>query len=310
MSPGDAAAFHGIYPSVVCPFKPDYTIDEAGLEAHVATVTAVPGIVGILCNGHAGENFLLSRAEKRRTIEVARHAIGRRGIIVAGVNNEDSLAAAEEARDSKSAGADAIMVFPPYSWALSQDATMALNHHRIVAQATDLPIMLFQGSVRAGQTAYAPTVLAELIRLPNVVAIKEGSWETTAYEATRRLVREMTPHVAVMASGDEHLFTCYVLGSEGSLVSLAVVIPEVIVALHQAVRRGDLAAARAAHDIVFPLARAIYGAPPGGHATARLKTCLRLLGRLERDLVRPPIGTLESSEVDSLRCALQAARLL
>jgi len=310
MNPANTAAFHGIYPSTLCPFKPDYSIDEHVLERHIAEVTAVAGIVGILCNGHAGENYLLSREEKRRAIEVARQAMGQRGIIVAGINSESSLAAAEEARDAALARADAIMIFPPYSWAVSQDATMAIDHHRIVGRATDLPIMLFQGSVHAGHTAYTPAVLSQLVRIPNVVAIKEGSWETSAYEATRRTVREEAPQVAVMASGDEHLFSCFVLGSEGSLVSLAVVIPGAIVALDQAVRRGDLAAARAAHEVIYPLAKAIYGTPPGGHATARLKTCLRLLGRLERDLVRPPIAPLENSEVERLRRMLQAVRLL
>jgi 4-hydroxy-tetrahydrodipicolinate synthase len=173
-----------------------------------------------------------------------------------------------------------------------------------------MPAMLFQGSVRAGQTAYTSEVLAALAQLPNVVAIKEGSWETNTYEANRRLVKEVAPRVAVMASGDEHLFSCYVLGSEGSLVSLAVVIPEPIVALDRAVRRGDLDAARKVHEVIYPLAKAIYGAPPGGHANARLKMCLKLLGRLDCAAVRPPIGQLDTAEVAMLREALSAAGVL
>jgi 4-hydroxy-tetrahydrodipicolinate synthase len=170
--------------------------------------------------------------------------------------------------------------------------------------------MLFFGSVGAGQTAYRPELVADLVRLPGVVAVKEGSWETARYEANRRLVRDIAPHVRVMASGDEHLFSCYVLGSEGSLVSLAVLVPEAIVALDRSVRRGDLKAARAAHETIYPLARAIYGVPPGSHATARLKACLRLLGRLRHDAVRPPVGPLEPEEVNLLRDALRAAKLL
>jgi 4-hydroxy-tetrahydrodipicolinate synthase len=307
MSPADTAAFHGIYPSTLCPFKPDYTIDEPTLAAHISAVAAVPGIVGILCNGHAGENFLLSRAEQKRVIEVTRDALGRKGILVAGVNHESSLEAAILAQDASEAGADAIMVFAPYSWALSQDPAMAINHHRKIVEAADLPIMLFQGSVRAGQTAFSPAVLEQLVQLPSVVAIKEGSWETSAYEANRRLIKAVAPHVAVMASGDEHLLSCYVLGSEGSLVSLAVIIPEEIVGLDRAVRNGDLALARKLHDVVYPLAKAIYGTPPGGHATARLKACLKLLGRLNCDFVRPPIGPLHADEVAMLQHALREA---
>lgn len=112
-----------------------------------------------------------------------------------------------------------------------------------------------------------------------------------------------------MASGDEHLFSSYVLGSEGSYVSLACIIPETIVALDAAVRCGDLTRARQAHDVIYPLAKAIYGRPPGGRATARLKTCLKLLGRLDNDRVRPPIGALDSDEIIALKQALATAGL-
>lgn len=302
--------FHGIYASTVCPFRADYAIDEQALARHIGDVTCVEGIVGTLCNGHAGENLVLNRMESRRVIEIARDVMGPSKILVAGVNCESSLEAEAYARDAEEAGADAIMVFPPASWALSQDGTMAVNHHRRVRDATSLPLMLFQGSVRSGQTPYTAEVLARLAELPGVAAVKEGSWETSAYEANRRLLREVAPHLAVMASGDEHLLTCYVLGSDGSVVSLAALIPETIVALDAAVRTGDMRAARAAHDIVYPLAKSIYGTAPGGHATARLKTCLRLLGRLGCDAVRPPLGSLEESEILMLRQALRTTGLL
>ena len=227
--------------------------------------------------------------------------------MVSGVNAESSLEAADLARAVVDAGADAVMVFPPNGWALGQDARMAVNHHRLILEAVDAPIMLFQASVNAGRMAYAPEVLAALVRLPRVVAIKEGSWEVATYEANRRLVKALAPEVAMMGSGDEHLLTSYAVGSDGSLVSLSVVVPEAIVALYEAMGAGDLAAAHRAHEVVYPLARAIYGTPPGHRATARLKTCLKLLGRLPDDRTRPPVGPLEADEVDRLRAALTAA---
>jgi 4-hydroxy-tetrahydrodipicolinate synthase len=117
-------------------------------------------------------------------------------------------------------------------------------------------------------------------------------------------VRAEAPHVAVMASGDEHLLSCFVLGSEGSLVSLAVLVPETIVALDDAVRRSDLSAARAAHDKIYPLARAIYGGPGGHRAAARLKACLHLLGRLPNALVRPPGTPLAPTEIGEIAALL------
>ena len=309
MLPAHPDGFHGIYPATLCPFTGDGAVDETALVRHVSGLADVDGIVGVLCNGHAGENFLLTNRETRRVAEIVSRAIGGRAIVVSGVNREGSREAADLARAVVAAGADAIMVFPPNAWASGQDRCVALNHHRAIVEAVDVPVMLFQGPA-ASVFAYPPEVLAELVRLPRVVAIKEGSWEVAAYEANRRLIKSVAPHVAVMGSGDEHLFTSYVVGSEGSLVSLAVVIPETIVRLDRAVRAGDLAAARAAHEVIYPLAKAVYGIPPGSHATARLKTCLKLLGKLENDRVRPPIGPLDGAEREMLREALELSGLL
>ena len=302
--------FGGIFASTVCTMTEDFEIDETALAGHVAAVSAVPGIRGLLVNGHAGENFTLNRAEKRRVMEVARAAAGADLPIVAGVNHESSLELAAEARDAAEAGADALLVFPPNSWALSLDPRAVLRHHRSVLEAADLPIVLYQAPVGAGRMAYPPEVLGNLVTLPRVAAIKEGSWETAAYEANRRLVKTLAPEVAVLASGDEHLLSCFVLGSEGSQVSLAVVAPEAIVALDNAVRDGDLTAALAAHEIVYPLAKAIYGTAPGGLATARLKVCLKLMGRLKCATTRPPIPALSDAEVEELHRVLSDVGLL
>ena len=309
MVPNRDNAFHGIYAAIVCAMRPDFAIDEAALARHASDVVAVPGIVGVLCNGHAGENFALTREEKRRVVEVVAKAIGERAIVVSGINAESSLEAAQHARDAEAAGADVLMVFGPNAWALGQDDEMAVRHHRYVIEATKSPIMLFQASVGAGKSAYAPDVLAGLLKLPRVVAVKEGSWEVAAYERTRKIAQEVAPHVAIMGSGDEHLLTSYVIGSEGSLVSLAMITPAEIVALDAAARRGDLDEARRLHAIIQPLANVIYGMPPGLRATARLKTCLKLLGRITCDAVRPPIGPLDAEEIRRLEQALTAAGL-
>ena len=303
------SGFHGIYASTVCPMDAGGAIDEAALERHLNAVLDGTGLRGLLVNGHAGENAVLSRAEHRRVIELARRAADGR-LIVAGINSESSEAAALLARDAAGAGADAVMVFAPFSWALGADPRVIVSHHEIVHQATSLPMFLFQGSVRAGHTAFAPDVLRALLALPRVVGIKEGSWETSAYEAVRRLTRSVRPDVAVMASGDEHLLPCFVMGSEGSLVSLAAIVPELIVALDRAVAREDLTAARALHERIYPLAKAIYGTPPGSLATARIKACLALLRRLAHATCRAPVGDLPREEFDRLERALADAGLM
>jgi 4-hydroxy-tetrahydrodipicolinate synthase len=169
--------------------------------------------------------------------------------------------------------------------------------------------MLYQASVGAGAMAYTGAILSTLVKLPHVVAIKEGSWETETYDAHRRLVKDLAPHVAVMASGDEHLFACFAIGTEGSVVSLAAVVPTLIVALYRAVERQDLVEARRLHTHVYPLAKAIYGTPPVAHANARLKACLHLLGKLPHAAMRPPISALSSAELTRLEQGLLLANL-
>ena len=310
MIPPGTAPFHGIYPSTILPMAPDFAPDWAAYARHTAACALRPGIAGVLCNGHAGENFVLTRAEKRLAVEATAAAVGADRIVVAGVNQESSLEAAAEAREAVEVGADAVMVFLPNSFALAQDGEMAECHHRAVAEAVpETPLFLFQASVHAGRMPYTPAVLARLLALPGVVGIKEGGWEVDAYDALRRQVKAARPDVAVMASGDEHLLACYVHGSDGSLVSLADIVPDEIVALDGAVRRSDLAVARALHERIEGLAEAIYGTPPGGRATARIKWCLAELGRIPCPAVRPPVGPVTPDEAAALRRALRQAGL-
>ncbi len=301
-------AFAGIFASTICPMTDTGAIDIDNLAAHLSSVAGTDGMAGLLINGHAGENFALDRAESAQVVRTARQACGK-SLIVAGINSENTDMAVALAEDAAREGADAVMVFPPFSWALGADERLIVKHHQAVAAGAGLPLFLFQGAVGSGKTAFSPTVLSKLLEIESVAGIKEGSWETAAYDATRRLSKRLRPDVAVMASGDEHLFTCFAIGSDGSLVSLAAVVPELIVALDRAVLRGDLAAGRETHEKLYALARVVYGAP--GHlATLRLKTCLQLLGRLQCVKSRSPISELSSAEAEQLKQALAAAGVL
>jgi 4-hydroxy-tetrahydrodipicolinate synthase len=301
-------AFGGIYASAICPMTAEGEIDEAALAAHLTHVLGTDGVVGLLVNGHAGENAALGEAELAVVVRIARQAAGDKRVI-AGISAERAMAAARMATDAAAAGADALMIVPPYSWALGADDRVVEAHHRIVAGAAGLPLFLFQGAVQAGRTAFGETTLSRLLEIESVVGIKEGSWETLAYERTRRLTARLRPDVGVMASGDEHLFTCFVLGSEGSIVSLAAILPDLVVALDRAVAAGDLDQARALHGRLYEIARVVY-APPGHLAALRLKTCLDLLGLLPCVASRMPIDRLSDDERAALRRALVAAGAL
>ncbi len=304
-----SSRWHGIYPSTVLPMRADESVDWDAYAAHTAACGLYPGIAGVLCNGHAGENFVLTAEEKRRAVTETVAVCKRERIVVAGVNQESTLAAAREADEAMEAGADAIMVFAPNGFAGSTDPGLAERHHRAIAAAIPgAPLFLFQGS-HSGRMAYSLAVLERLLELPAVVGIKEGGWEVNGYDALLRLTRARRPDVAVMASGDEHLLACMAHGSDGSMVSLADIVPGEILALDAAMRRSDLAAARAVHGRIEPLAEAIYGRAPGGRATARIKWCLAALGRIPCATARLPVGVVDDGEALALRGALGVAGL-
>ena len=312
MIPGGSgpARWHGIYPSTILPMRPDEAPDWDAYARHTAACGLHPGIAGVLCNGHAGENTVTTAAEKRRAVAATAAAVGTSRIVVAGVNQEASAAAAREAAEAAEAGADAVLVVPPNGFALAQDEGMALRHHRAVCAAVPgVPVFLFQASHAAGRMAYGPAVLHALLELPAVVGVKEGGWEVNRYDALRRQVRARRPEVAVLGSGDEHLLACMAHGSDGSMVSLAAIVPGEILALHAAMRASDLPAARRVHERVEPLADAIYGQPPPGRAAARIKACLAMLGRIPHAAVRAPLGEADAAERAVLRQALEAAGL-
>ncbi|MDD1518852.1 MULTISPECIES: dihydrodipicolinate synthase family protein [Bradyrhizobium] len=300
----------GIHAATIVPMTPGFEVDEAQLASHLISVASTPGINGLLVNGHAGENFVLSLAEKRRVVELARQHAPKDCLIVSGVNHESSLEAAREAAALEQAGADGLLVFPPNSWALGHADDCVIEHHRRIRDATTVPLMLYAAPVGAGAMAYAPPLLTRLVADARFVAVKEGSWEVAAYEQNLRLIRKLRPDFVVLGSGDEHLLTSYIVGSAGSQVSLACVVPELVVGLWSAAEAGDWERARAAHDKLYPLAVAIYRDPPGGRATVRLKACLKLLGRLSCDAARPPQPVATRGELQALEQALRVAGVL
>ncbi|MBP8930737.1 MAG: dihydrodipicolinate synthase family protein [Paracoccus sp.] len=293
----------GIYAATISPMQRSGRIDPEAQARHFADVLATPGLDGLLLNGHAGEGVFMSRDEQAEVIAIAR-AVGPKSRILAAVSAESTVQAAGDAEAAINAGADGIMVFAPYSWALGADPRAILNHHRGIAEAAAAPIYLFQGSVGSFRLAYTPDVLRGLLEIDSVAGIKEGSWEVKAYECTRRIAREMRPEVAVMASGDEHLLACFLIGSDGSAVSLAAVLPELIVALDRRVRAGDFAKALEIHTVLFDFARLVYGAP-GHMAAARLKACLAELGRIPDDACRAPTPAVSPGERAALMAALR-----
>ena len=135
---------HGVIPAVLLPFHDDLSIDEASFRSHLRYVAAAEGISAITINAHSTEVASCSFDEQRRVLAIAQDEIGARLPIINGIWADGSLEAARIATMATDGGASALLVFPPAPFTLQQSPAMALAHFKRIADATDLPIIVFQ----------------------------------------------------------------------------------------------------------------------------------------------------------------------
>lgn len=300
---------HGVIPAVLLPFAEDLSIDEPAYRAHLRDVTAVAGISAVTTNAHSSEVASCSFDEQRRVLAVTMDEVGDRVPVVAGVYCDGSLEAQRIARMATEGGASALLVFPPAVYTLGQRPEMAVEHFRRVADATDLPLIAFQYPLAGGQGYPLATLERICDEVPSVRAIKDWCANPQLHDRQVRRLQSRPRPVNVLTTHSAWLFPSLVLGCAGLLSGSGSVIAELQARLYEAVRAGDLGAARALHDRIMPTAEVFY-AEPWVDMHNRMKEALVLLGRLPRAVVRPPLVRIPAAEVERIRMALVAAGLL
>jgi 4-hydroxy-tetrahydrodipicolinate synthase len=300
---------HGVIPAVLLPFDAELAIDEASFRKHLRDVAATEGISAITINAHSTEVASCAFEEQRRVLEVAQDEIGGKLPLVNGVWADGSIEAARIARMAAAGGASALLVFPPAPFTLGQSGAMALAHFKRIADATDLPIIVFQYPLATGQGYPGETLLRMCEEVPTIRAIKDWSGNVAQHEWHVRTLQTLRRPVNVLSTHSAWLMSSLVLGCNGLLSGSGSVIPDLQAALFRAVQGNDLAAARRLNDRIYPLARVFY-AEPWADMHNRMKEALVLLGRLPRAAVRPPLVKLSAAEIGRIRTALIEASLL
>ncbi len=300
---------HGVIPAVLLPFHDDLSIDERSYRAHLRDVASVEGISAVTVNAHASEVASCSFDEQRRVLEVTQDEIGVRVPIVNGIYAEGSLEAARIARMAHDGGASALLVFPSGVFTFGQRPEMAVAHFKRIADATDLPLIVFQYPLAGGQGYPLGTLLKIIEAVPSVRAIKDWCANPQLHERQIRTLQALQPPVSVLTTHSAWLFSSLVLGCNGLLSGSGSVIADLQAQLLRAVQRGDLAAARAIHDRIWPTVEVFY-TEPWVDMHNRMKEALVLLGKLPRAVVRPPLAKIPAAEIERIRLALVAAQLL
>ena len=300
---------HGVIPAVILPFHDDLSIDEPSFRKHLRDVTATEGLAAITINAHSTEVASCTFDEQKRVLDIAQDEIGSKLPIVNGIWADGSLEAARIAKMATAGGASALLVFPPAPFTLGQNAAMAIEHFKRVADASDLPIIAFQYPLATGQGYPNETLLRMVEEIPNIRAIKDWAGTVQQHEWHVRTLQSLARPVTVLSTQSSWLMSSLVLGCNGLLSGSGSVIPDLQSALFRAVKANDLTTARALNDRIHPLASVFY-AQPWVDMHNRMKEALVLLGRLPRAVVRPPLVKIERAEIERIRKALIEAQLL
>jgi len=299
----------GVIPAVLLPFFEDLSIDEASYRSHLRDVTSVAGISAITVNAHASEVASCTAEEQKRVLAITQDEIGARLPIVNGVYADGSLEAARLARMAHDGGASALLVFPSGIFTFGQRPEMAVAHFRRIADATDLPLIVFQYPLANGQGYPLATLMKIIEAVPTVRAVKDWSANPQLHERQIRALQSLQPAVNVLTTHSAWLFSSLVLGCNGLLSGSGSVIADLQAQLFAAIQSGNLPLAREIHERIWPTIEVFY-TEPWVDMHNRMKEALVLLGKLPRAVVRPPLAKIATAEIERIRDALIAAGLL
>ncbi|WP_175412652.1 4-hydroxy-tetrahydrodipicolinate synthase [Streptomyces sp. TRM64462] len=277
----------------LCAMATPFTADGAALDAERAARLAVDlvagGCDGLVLNGTTGESPTTSDAEKSALIRAVREAVGAAVTIVAGVGTADTAHTVELARQAEAAGADGLLAVPPYYSRPPQAAVEA--HFRRVADATGLPLALYDIPGRTG-TRIEPETVLRLAEHPRIVAVKDCAYDLLG--STKVIAR--TP-LAYYSGCEELNLPLYAVGGAGFISTVANVAPGPVRAVLDAFDAGDTAEAARLNQRLLPLAELMMASGLPGTVTVK--------ALLDAGPVREPLQPAGREAADGLRKAYE-----
>jgi 4-hydroxy-tetrahydrodipicolinate synthase len=301
MSVGDerrskGRAFAGCTVALVTPFR-DGELDEVALgglvDWHLEQGTPVISPVGT-----TGESPTLSHDEHERIIGLVVQRSAGRAKVIAGTGSNSTSEAVRLTKFAARAGVDAALIVGPYYNRPTQEGLYA--HFAKIAEATDLPIVLYNIPSRTGRDI-EPDTVERLSRIAPIVAMKEASG---SIDRVSELVGRTD---LTLLSGDDSLtLPMMAVGGEGVISVAANIAPKDIMAMVADFARGDVASARRRHAKLFPLCRDLLGLASN---PIPLKQAMALLGRGNGE-VRLPLTPLDERSREAVRRSLVSYGLL
>lgn len=268
--------------AMVTSMRSDGTLDARGVGNLVEHLMST-GCDGLVVAGTAGESPTLTDTEMAALVGSVATRAGGRAKVVAGVGTYDTASSVARARRAEEAGADGILLVCPYYSRPTQAGIVA--HCNQVADATDLPVMLYDVPARTGVAMEAST-LVELAGHPNIRAVKDAKGDL--FEAMSVMSRTSLSYYCGI---DELNLPYLAVGASGLVSVVGNVVAEQNAELIRAVRSGDLASARRIQEQLLPFIDAVMRTSQGA---IMAKAALQQIGIIDAAAVRLPL--LESPQ--------------
>ena len=283
----------GCYTALITPFR-DGLIDEPALRALVRRQIA-GGVSGLVPCGTTGEAPALSALEWDRVVSLVIETVDDRVPVLAGTGSNDTTTAIERTRRAAMLGADGALVVTPYYNRPTQEGLY--RHFAAIAEAVDVPILLYNVPGRSGVNLLPETAL-RLAAIPGVVGIKEASG---SLDQASQIVRDANSDFAVLSGDDSLTLPMMCVGATGVISVVSNIAPEAVSSLTSACLAGNFSTGRAIHLALFDLCRAMFVETN----PAPMKAAAALLGYCTAD-VRLPLAPLSEAAHRSVERALMA----
>ena len=294
----DTTRLFGCGTALVTPFRDDGAVDEPALHALVEWQIA-EGVHFLVPCGSTGEAATLTPQEHRRVVEIVVDQARGRVPVMAGAGANDTKRAVTMSQEMQAAGATHLLHVSPMYNKPPQRGIIA--HFRAVADATDLPVIVYNVPGRTGSNIEAKTTLA-LAEVPHIVGVKEASGNLSQIQ---EICRERPPHFSVLSGDDALTLAVMAAGGDGVISVVSNATPRPMAELVECGRRRDFAAARERYERLGPWMQAAFVESN----PIPVKAALAMMGRI-RNVLRLPLVPLLEAHAPAVRASLVTAGIL
>ena len=289
--------FDGSLVAIVTPFTSG-KLDEQGF-ADLVEFQIANGTHGIVPCGTTGESATLSHEEHERLVALTVEVVNRRVPVIAGTGSNSTDEAIAFTKHAKSVGADGALLITPYYNKPTQEGLF--QHYTAVANATDIPLVLYNIPGRTGVNM-APATVARLAGIPGVVAIKEGSGSLSQVSD---IIQQCGEKITVISGDDGLTLPMMALGAKGVITVTANIAPADMAKLVNAALKGNYDEARLLHYKLAALFTALfYETNP-----IPVKAALAHMGKIQNEL-RLPLTPMSSEHQEKLHQAMKSSGLM